>query len=276
MSDTQEQKKGYGWIPDIPDHRDYQFKVGAPVDLEKLPSKVDLREQNPIAMGFPVYDQGNLGSCTANAIGAAIRYCQIIQDGNGFAPSRLFIYYNERWAEGTITSDSGAMIRDGVKSVNDLGACSEQTWPYTIPLFTKKPPEQAYKEGLTHQALLYRRIMDNDLEDMKACLASGFPFVFGFAVYESFESQQVAKTGQVPMPQIHEQMLGGHAVLCVGYDDSTQRFIVRNSWGDKWGDKGYFYMPYDYLKDNNLADDFWVITLMEEEDIEKMENDGGL
>jgi C1A family cysteine protease len=96
---------------------------------------------------------------------------------------------------------------------------------------------------------------------MKACLASGYPFIFGFTVYDSFESDAVAKTGIVPMPSKTELVLGGHAVMAVGYDDSKKWFIVRNSWGEDWGDKGYFYIPYDYLTNKNLASDFWTIKL---------------
>jgi C1A family cysteine protease len=100
---------------------------------------------------------------------------------------------------------------------------------------------------------------------MKGCLASGYPFVFGFSVYESFESQEVKQTGRVPMPSPNEQLLGGHAVLAVGYDDSQRRFIVRNSWGKDWGMQGYFTIPYAYLLDDNLADDFWTIRQVENE-----------
>lgn len=99
---------------------------------------------------------------------------------------------------------------------------------------------------------------------MKGCLASGYPFVFGFSVYESFESQAVAQTGIVPMPSPNEQLLGGHAVLAVGYDDEQGRFIVRNSWGKDWGMEGYFTIKYDYLLNDNLADDFWTIRRVED------------
>ena len=132
----------------------------------------------------------------------------------------------------------------------------------TIAKFRDKPPQAAYDEGLKNQVLLYRRIT-RDLTQMKACLATGFPFVFGFTVYQSFESQDVAQTGVMPMPGHDEQMLGGHAVLAVGYDDDQQRFIVRNSWGPGWGMQGYFTMPYAYLTQPNLSDDFWTIRLVE-------------
>lgn len=247
---------GYGWIPDLPDKRDYKFS--APLKLLKaLPSKVDLTSKMP-----PVYDQGQLGSCTSNAIVGAVEYDQILQGNKYFLPSRLFLYYNERDMEGTVNEDSGAMIRDGIKSMVDLGDCPETVWPYDIPKFAVKPSADCYAQALKNQVLVYRRI-NYDLNQMKGCLASGFPFIIGFTVYESFESQEVANTGQVPMPGPDEYVLGGHAVLVVGYDDSTQRFIVRNSWGEGWGLRGYFTMPYAYLTDPNLADDFWAINTVE-------------
>jgi C1A family cysteine protease len=250
----------YGWVPDLPDHRDHLYSAPV-VWLAKLPAKVDLRAKCPKV----VYDQKQLGSCTANAIAAAIEFDLLKEKvAKPFTPSRLFIYYNERAIEGTVNQDSGAQIRDGVKSVKNLGAPPEALWPYSDHNpgpFQQKPPPSVYKEAAKHKVTGYQRVA-RVLSQMKGCLAAGYPFVFGFTVYDSFESPQVAKTGQVPMPGPKEEVLGGHAVLAVGYDDSIQRFIVRNSWGPKWGIKGYFTMPYTYLLEPNLSDDFWTIRMV--------------
>jgi len=250
-------KQGYGWVPDLPDHRDKLYGVVRRMPA-KLPSSVDLRPKCP-----PVEDQGNLGSCTGNSLAGAVEF---LERKDGVTPfvnvSRLFIYYNERVIEHSVNDDAGAMIRDGIKTLVKQGVCSEKKWPYVISQFAKKPSAACYKEGLKHQVLSYARIQT--LDEMRACLAEGYPFVFGFSVYESFESQQVAKTGVVPMPKPKEKMLGGHAVLGVGYDDAQKRFLVRNSWGTGWGMKGYFTLPYDYAGNNNLADDFWTIRRQEE------------
>jgi C1A family cysteine protease len=250
--------QGYGWVRDLPDGRDLMY--GAPVTPPgELPAKVDLRPQCP-----PVYDQGKLGSCTANAIGAALEFDQIRQKlRKVFTPSRLFIDYNEREMEGTIRSDSGAQIRDGVKSVAKQGACNEEKWPYEIAAFDQKPSPPCYTEGKKNQAIQYLRL-GQSLGQLKGCLAEGFPFVFGFAVYSSFEGAEVKKTGHAPMPRARESLLGGHAVLAVGYDERNQWFIVRNSWGNKWGMKGYFTMPYPYLLQSSLSSDFWTIRQIED------------
>ncbi len=249
--------KGYGWVPDLPDGRDLLY--AAPLKpLAKLPEKVDHRSKCP-----KVYNQGELGSCTANAIGAALEFDQMKQRlKNVSTPSRLFIYYNERAIEGTVDSDSGAMIRDGVKSVAKQGACPEKSWPYEIERFRDKPGRDCYAQGRQHQAIRYLRV-NQTLGQLKGCLAEGFPFVFGFSVYEGFESPQVAKTGEVQMPGAKEKFLGGHAVLAVGYDERSQRFIVRNSWGTQWGKRGYFTMPYPYLLQPSLSQDFWTIRQVE-------------
>ena len=248
----------YGWIPDLPDQRDHLY-AAPPRVLAVLPAKADLRPHCP-----PVLDQGELGSCTANAIANAFRFDEMKQKvAKPMAPSRLFIYYNERAMEGTTGSDAGAMIRDGIKSIVKQGACPETEWPYDIAKFARKPPAKAYKDALRHQALSYQRVAQT-LPQLKGCLAAGYPFVFGFSVYESFESQAVAKSGKMPIPASGEKCLGGHAVLAVGYDDASQRVTVMNSWSAGWGDKGCFYMPYAYIGSNGLADDFWTVRLVGE------------
>jgi C1A family cysteine protease len=244
--------KGYGWNRDMPDGRDLMY-AAPPEVVTQLPTKVDLRDHCP-----EVYDQGQLGSCTANSIGAALEFDQMKEGEQSFTPSRLFIYYNERVIEGTVTSDSGAQIRDGVKSVNQQGAPPESDWPYDISKFADKPPQQAYDDAAKHKSILYQRVTQT-LRQLKGCLAAGYPFVFGFTVYESFESQQVASTGEAPMPKADEKQLGGHAVMAVGYEEDQQRFIVRNSWGPGWGMNGYFTLPYPYLLQDTLSSDFWTI-----------------
>jgi C1A family cysteine protease len=247
----------FGWVPDLPDQRDFLYSASLSV-IRKLPVKINLKSKCP-----PVYDQGKLGSCTANAIGAAFEFELMKQNINlDFMPSRLFIYYNEREMEHTVFSDSGARIRDGIKSVNKQGVCLETMWPYDIEKFTDKPSLDCYKDALNHQLLSYHRVQRN-LNQMKGSISEGYPFVFGFTVYESFESETVAKSGRVNMPKKNESAVGGHAVLAVGYNDTSNRFIVRNSWGINWGSHGYFTMPYEYLLQENLADDFWTIRLVE-------------
>jgi C1A family cysteine protease len=226
--------------------------------LAEVPARIDLRPHCP-----PVLDQGELGSCTANAIANAHRFDQMKQGVQAdFPPSRLFIYYNERVMEGTVKSDAGAQIRDGIKTLVNSGVCPEAFWPYDIAKFASKPPVRAYREAAKHQALAYQRLV-RSLDQMKGCLAAGYPFVFGFSVYESFESAEVARSGRMPMPAPGEKQLGGHAVLAVGYDDTRQCLVVMNSWSAKWGAKGYFYMPYAYLTNAGLTDDFWTVRLIE-------------
>jgi C1A family cysteine protease len=245
--------KKYTWKPDIPDFRDYVF--AAP--KVALPTKVDLRNNYNL-----IYDQGNLGSCTANAVATAFDFERIKQSLQPIKPSRLFIYYNERLLEGTVKYDAGAMLRDGIKTLNKQGTCTETDWPYVISKFAFKPTTTCYTNALKNTVKQYLRLDNTKLDELKSCLASGYGFVFGFAVYSSFETQYVANTGQVSLPQAGESFLGGHAVYCLGYDDSIQKFICRNSWGTNWGDKGHFYIPYSYLTNTNLAADFWTLRLV--------------
>lgn len=257
----------FGWVRDLPDHRDQLFSVPHTV-LAELPRSVDLRPKCP-----PVYDQGRIGSCTANAIAGAIHFDRL-KSGQSpdFVPSRLFIYYNERYIEHDVADDAGAQLRDGIKSVHKLGVCPEPEWPYDDtpaesdggpwPPGAKpatQPPPSCYADAAKYKAVGYQRLVQN-LSQFRGCLAQGFPFVFGFVVYDSFFDPATNKQRVVtPLPADSDSPVGGHAVLCVGYDNSKLLFTCRNSWGASEGDGGYFYMPFSYLTDPQLASDFWVI-----------------
>ena len=232
--------------------RDFMLAVEP---LKTLPAKVSLRSQMP-----PVFDQGQLGSCTANSVGAILEFNELKQKEPGAAtPSRLFIYYNERVMEGTVNDDAGAEIRDGIKSVAQVGAPPETVWPYVISKFATKPTATAYQEARKHEALRYARVVQ-DTTAIQTVLASGFPISFGFTVYSSFETD-VGSNGIVPMPKPQEKVLGGHAVVAVGYKAIRGQlyFECRNSWGPSWGDHGYFWLPAAYVTSSSLASDFWVI-----------------
>lgn len=248
----------YGWRRDLPDARDKLFR--SPIVSAALPGKVDLRTVVPFPQPL---DQGDLGSCTANAIANAHLFSQTKQKKQFlFNPSRLFVYYNERVMDRSVMIDAGASIRDGIKSIARQGVCSEALWPYIISQFTVRPDATCYVEALKNQAVSYARLVQVGSQ-LRGCLAAGYPFVFGFSVFQSFESSRVARTGIVNLPKRSENMLGGHAVLCCGYDNDTKKFLVQNSWGASWGERGYFYMPYEYLTSPNLAADFWTIRTVE-------------
>lgn len=258
--------KNFGWKPDVPDLRDHQFSLAHPQEIQ-LPAKVSLRKGMP-----PIFDQGELGSCVANACVAAHMFTHK-SDG---MMSRLMLYWNARWLEGMTDEDSGVMIRDGVKALAKFGVCTEKTWPYKIRKFRVDPPADADKEGLEHRITKYQRL--NSLQDFQKCLAQGFPFVFGFSVYPNIYESVTEKHGILSMPgEKPGQLLGGHAVLAIGYDtafhsnpvfkrsglseDDVPSFMIecRNSWGARWGDAGNFWMPAPYLNTRDLADDFWTI-----------------
>ena len=262
MTNIKEPLYKLGWLPDLPDARDYLYAAPLKI-MQKLPSKISLKKGCP-----PVYNQGNLGSCTANALGAAFEFGKKKQKIATFRPSRLFLYYNERVMMNTVNSDSGAFLRDGVKSLNKQGICPEKDWTYDDDFssgakFTQKPPKTCYTTAKKNQILSYWRIPIN-LNSIKGCLAEGFPFSFGFTVYDSFFNPSVAETGIMPMPNIAiESVRGGHAVLAIGYDDTKQAVYVRNSWGSKWGIGGYFWMPYAYISNPAYCSDFWTIRTVE-------------
>lgn len=247
----------YGWRPDKPDARDFRFAAPRRRPGAKLPPMVDLRPKCP-----PVLDQGDLGACTAFASGNAYVFAHVAQGMPAFPPAPLFQYYNTRILIGTVNYDSGAEIRDAIKALNQYGICGEPLWPYLPGKFKAEPTRPAYDDGEKHQAVQYERV-DGTLAGIKACLAAGRPIVFGFTVYESFESKRVERTGTMPMPKKKERVLGGHAVLAVGYSDKTKKLTVMNSWGTKWGKQGFFAMPYAFAADSNFCDDWWTLEVVE-------------
>lgn len=221
--------------------------------LEIVNNVVDLRSKF-----LPAYDQGDIGSCTANAICALVNFHKNILKG-----SRLFLYYNERLIESPIDNDSisdddGASLSTGMASLITYGLCQEDKWPYIEKNFAIKPPQICYQLAMNNIALNIGNI-NNDINSIKNALNNNCPFVVGINLYSNFESDYVKKTGIVSMPNANETLLGGHAVVCVGYDDNKKVWIMRNSWGINWGDKGYFYLPYEYLTNSNLASDLWCL-----------------
>lgn len=237
-----------------PDERDHKFSAVVNIEGMKLPEKFDLRKDCP-----PVRDQKDIGSCTAFATTSALEFCQNKEGVSKYPNSPLFLYYTSRILEGTDPSDdSGCVIRDVCKSVAKSGVCAEPFWPYDTTKYAEKPPQIAYDEAAKHKTVRYLKV-SQILYNLKAALYSGFPIVFGIMVYESMMSEEVAKTGKIPMPNLHrEQCVGGHAIILIGFDDKTKQFIGQNSWSENWGDKGYFYIPYEYVTNRNLASDFWT------------------
>lgn len=246
----------YHWHRDVPDARDYIYSPEAlGLVPPTLPARLDLR-----SYCSPIENQGQLGSCTGNAIAGIIEYLDR-KNNKQLDVSRLFIYYQERLIEGTVNYDSGAYIRDGIKAVNQYGAPLESLWPYIITRFRTRPTTAAYTDAARRKAGAYQRITTRTA-GIKTALNQGYPVVIGFNVYASFEGTLNNTTGMMPYPRPGEQLLGGHAVAVVGYDDTLSggRLICRNSWGTSWGDRGYFYMPYQVTDNANMSDDFWIIT----------------
>jgi C1A family cysteine protease len=241
----------YGWKPSLPDLRDH---IADASELQVL-DEVDPRADLP-----GIFDQGQLGSCTANAVAAAVEYDAKLNGSDPGPLSRLWIYYYERKIEGSpADQDTGAYGRDGFKVCKTIGVPLETDWPYDIAKFSDEPPASLADEARQHRISNYRSV-PNNLDSMRAVLSNRQTIAFGFTVYESFESQEVAQTGIVPMPTRNERTLGGHEVLLVGYlKDQPNYGLVRNSWGTTWGIQGYFLMPWAYLLDRNLASDFRTI-----------------
>ena len=207
----------------------------------------------------PIQDQGEVGACTAHAAVAVLEHNLIVQNIPYVSRSRLFAYFNARAAEGGQGTDGGATLRDMVSGLANFGVCTEDIWPYDPQQVITRPTNDCFTAAIKNRIRLYARL--NTLDDMLTCLAAGFPFIFGFTVYDGFESDAVAQSGILNMPTSSESVVGGHAVCAVGYDRIKKLLLVRNSWGPEWGQQGYFWMPFDYVTDRNLSDDFWTIRL---------------
>lgn len=219
-------------------------------------SRVDLRPAFPRPD-----DQGSLQSCTALALAAAVGFAankprsDLLEPGCGyhpwaFRPSALFIYYNQRLLAQTPAQNAAVHLETGLESLASFGACSEDRWPYVVANFDRRPPPRAYKEA-QHLLPLHARSLRHDLADLKACLAEGYPFLFGFRLAPRwtyrFAYGDIARSGQMPLFSPDELSAAGHAALVVGYDDEKERFLARNSLGERWGQAGYFTLPYELM-----------------------------
>jgi C1A family cysteine protease len=249
----------YHWTRDPLDPRDHIYQAPPELTAARLPVSVDLRQY-----ASPIDDQGNLGSCTGNAIAGAIDLIDRKTQFKQLQVSRLFIYYQERVLENSVYYDNGAYIRDGIKACYTWGAPLETLWPYVQSKWATRPSNAAYLDALYRKVTGYAKCLD--FNSVKTALAAGTPVIIGFNVYASFESGTWANpggSGLMPYPNVYtEQLLGGHAVCVVGYNDNLAggRFICRNSWGTSWGDKGYFYMPYQVIQNTAMSSDFWTIS----------------
>lgn len=226
------------------------------LDVARIP-----KEQEP-------YNQGDLGSCTSNVIAFLYVYNEIIKNNRSqFMPSRLFIYYNGRGFYGLTDVDSGLDIYTAFKAITRYGCTLEKFFPYRQSRFKFRPDRRNYILGRYCKCTSYSRI-NQDINSLKYALLTKHPIAFGFAVYESFEGDEIAETGIMEMPKENEKLMGYHCVCIVGWNDERQAFLCRNSWGPKWGcnsesttcpSKGYFYMPYEFIVDEEKCFDFFIL-----------------
>ncbi len=250
----------YGRLPKTEDARDFKAIPRAP----HTGAFVDLSGNFPDAP----YDQGSLGSCVSNGVAAALDFARVKSHADPYdSPSRLFIYYNGRVLAGDpIDQDTGLQIRDGFKAVATYGAPREIEWPYNVARFADKPTNLTYLDALKDEAGIYGAVEQGSIDAM---IASGYPVVFGFDVYDSFESAKTASTGIMSVPDLAtERLLGGHCVVAVstprdgslcGGEPGVLYRKCRNSWGTGWGQSGHFWMPVEVM-DGSECSDFWQVT----------------
>lgn len=250
---------GLGYRPDLKDRRDLKMKFDAAAVAALPPS-------NPrFPVGLPdIWDQGSLGACTAFAILRCHNFAAAKAGMKQETLSCLQLYYDERTEEGTVESDSGAMIRTGIKSLKVRGVGPEVHWPYVIERYRQKPPAISYKTGMDFQIIKFASVTPT-LEQVKAALMAGYPIVCGWPCYESLASSKTTKSGDVQFPKLSEAMVGGHATVLNGFfDDSLQQVGFDNSWSKSWGRGGLGTLPYRYFT-NGFVSDCWIIYEVEGE-----------
>lgn len=221
----------------------------------------------------PVYDQLQTSSCVGNAVAACLQFERLrlgLPEGQR-VPSRLMLYYGAREIEGTVDSDAGSEIRDCVKVAASQGVTFEDgpySWPFDPRNVLLKPPRDRYDHAFHDPATVRYLAVSQTAQQLRACLADGWPVAFGFTCYAGLDSKEIAtndrnaaQSGRLVMPQLGEQPLGGHAVVLAGYDNPNRTFLVRNSWSTAWGLRGYFMMPYEYVLRADLSSDFWTVRL---------------
>lgn len=243
----------YGYRKDPDDSRDLKMKQVPFTIAESLPESVDLEQ-----WCGPVKDQGSLGACTAFAGTGNLEYLFRRYNQKPLVFSPLFLYYMERKIDGDLgEGDTGSYGRTSCKAMNQYGVCLESVDGYDTSKFEVTPTDQMVKDASTRRSGAYHKL--HGILDIKSCIASQYPVLVGFTVYDSFESNEVASTGIMPMPDTGSEMvLGGHEVLFIGYNDSKRAFKVRNSWGLGWGDLGNFWFPYQAVQDNDIFQDGWI------------------
>jgi C1A family cysteine protease len=237
------------WRRDNPDKRDVEFTVSMPVAVSRYVMDIPFR-----------YNQLELGSCTAQTGRALFRFTAIEEQERYEDLSALFLYYQSRLDMGTVGEDSGATLRGMMRALAKYGIPLEKDWPYIIGNFKKKPTKAVYEKAAKRKltSRMYGRVPHN-LEALKATIAANNPIAFGFSVPESFMSNAMARSGVMKMPSLDERVVGGHAMLIIGFDDSEGCFYVLNSWGSKWGINGVCKMPYAFIADPDYCSDFWTL-----------------